>query len=195
MKSIITIAIVLFLAGCADLPKDNVVPSSVKIAPDLVLAMPQVADLGRPVEVSQLVTVHYGQQSFAFEVHIQATPEHFLFVGLDLMGRKMITIDWTKDKINYEKASWVPSELRPENILADIVLLYWPAAIVRQGLATSGGKLLAGKNSRTVMLRDKKIWRADYRPTVKNDLWSGKLHYRNLARGYEFDVQSAETIP
>ncbi len=190
----------MILCACAgqpnnETPPDDAVSNLVQIAPDLTLTMPDPADLGRSVEVTQLVTAHYDRQNFTFEGHINATPERFLLVGLDLMGRKIITIDWTKDKITYEKASWVPPQLRPENILADMVLLYWPAASVRHALAASFGKLVTDSNSRTIMINNKKVWHADYQPAFKGDPWSGRLHYRNLAWNYEFDVQSVETNP
>jgi hypothetical protein len=197
-RNIISVALVFILCSC-DTPSiegaQQNKPGTVQIAPDLSLSMPTPADLGRSVEVTQLVTAHYGDNTFAFEAHISATPEHFLLVGLDLMGRKLMTIDWTKDKIFYETASWVPSQLHPENVLADIVLLYWPDAVVRKSLAMSGGKLVIRSGVRTVLSRGKKVWQATYQSISKNDPWSGQLNYSNLSWGYNFTVQSTEQTP
>jgi hypothetical protein len=194
IRHIVSIAFVLILCACAG-PTAETASDKVVIAPDLTLTLPDPDTLGRSMEATQLVTAHYDHQDFAFEAHISATPELFLLVGLDLVGRKIFTVQWTKDGVVYEKAPWVPSQLRPENILGDIMLLYWPDAVVRQALAASSGKLTVSANSRTITHGGKKVWDATYHPTVKNDPWSGPLHYRNLVWGYEFDVQSTETNP
>jgi hypothetical protein len=36
---------------------------------------------------------------------------------------------------------------------------------------------------------------ADYQPTVPDDPWSGRQHYRNLAWGYELEIETAEPNP
>jgi len=198
LRNIISIALIFIVCGCST---PNVEESlqkqltSVLIAPNLTFTMPTPADLGRSVEVTQLVTAHYGDQTFAFEAHIGATPQHFLLVGLDLLGRKLMTIDWTKDQISYETAPWVPSQLQPENILADIVLLYWPEAIVQKSLVKSGGKLITKSGVREILFDGKKVWQANYQTKIKGDTWSGQLNYRNLEWGYNFNVQSMEETP
>ena len=196
MRKTTSLALTLMLCACTTMPVDEAPHFDVvQIAPDVSLTMPSPSDLDRTVEATQLVTAHYGNQTFAFEAHINATPERFLLVGLDLMGRKLMTIDWTKDKISYETASWVPAQLHPENILADIVLLYWPDRAVNNALAKSSGKLISNADHRTIMSGNKAIWQADYASKPKNDPWSGELHYRNLAWGYDFTVQSTEDAP
>ncbi len=200
MRNIKPLALVLLLCACTTIsvdedPQNVAASNAVQIAPGVSLSMPSPADLGRSVEATQLVTAHYGDQTFAFEAHINATPERFLLVGLDLMGRTLMTIDWTRHKISYETAPWVPAQLRPENILADIVLLYWPDSAVKNALAKSSGKLVTASGVRTIMSGDKQIWQANYASKPKDDPWSGQLHYRNLAWGYDFTVQSTEEAP
>ena len=194
------LAPILLLCACTTMSVDEATQNVatynvVQIAPNVSLFMPSPADLGHSVEATQLVTAHYGDQTFAFEAHINATPERFLLIGLDLMGRKLMTIDWTKDKISYATAPWVPAQLRPENILADIVLLYWPDSVVKTALAKSSGKLVTASGVRTIMSGNKQIWQATYESKPKDDPWSGQLHYHNLAWGYDFTVQSTVEAP
>ena len=196
LRNLLGIALVMFLSACASVPADMPQQplSSVQIAPNLSLTMPSPADLGRSVEASQLVTAHYGDQSFAFEARISATPQLFRLVGFDLMGRKLITVNWTPDHISFEKAPWVPDQLRAENILADIVLLYWPDAAVRKSLTASNGKLATHGTTRTISLNGTPVWQATY-PAKNQNKWVGDITYRNLVWGYNFDVQSAEVTP
>ena len=180
----------LALAGCATRTA-KMTDESVLIGPELTLVMPHPGELNRTFEAVQLVSARYGERTFVFESHLSASPGHFLMVGLDSVGRKAMTITWTDTGISYEAAPWVPEQLRPQNVLADIVILYWPETSVHRSLI--GGTLTTGLNTRSVMIGDKEIIHIDYQPTHPGDLWSGRLNYKNLAWGYELDVQSLES--
>ncbi|WP_151176848.1 DUF3261 domain-containing protein [Hypericibacter terrae] len=187
-------ALALLLASCAT-HSTGPVADKVQVAPTLTLVMPHPGDLGRSFEVSQLVTAHYGDQAYVFEGHLSAKPDRFLMIGLDTTGRRALTITWTDSGIVYEAAPWVPARLRPENILADMVLLYFPDRVVGKALAASGGTVTTSPSQRVIKADGKEAITADYQPTVSGDPWSGRQHYRNLAWGYELDIQTAEPSP
>ncbi len=186
--------LMLALAACSSGPAE-MTAAPIRIAPDLAVTLPWPDELGRNVEATQLLTASYGAQSFVFEVRLSANSERFLMVGLDPMGRELLRVTWTRKSLDYEVAPWVPGGLRPENMLADIVLLYWPEESVRRALAPSGGVLVSGPHSRLVTIGGKEVMRADYQPAAGDDPWSGRLHYRNFAWGYELDIQSSEAPP
>lgn len=188
------LVLALLLASCAT-HSAGPVADKVQVAPTLTLIMPQPGDLGRSFEVSQLVTAHYGDQTYVFEGHLSARPDRFLMIGLDTTGRRALTITWTDFGITYEAAPWVPAKLRPENILADMVLLYFPDAVIGKALAASGGTVTTSVSRRVIGVDGKATITADYQPTVPGDPWSGHQHYRNLAWGYELDIQTAEPGP
>lgn len=180
----------LMLTACAA-PPAAPAAGQVRLAPELVMALPPPAELGRSLEATQLVTAHYGDRTFVFEGHLSATPERFLMVCLDAMGRKALTITWSASGIAAEAAPWVPAELRPDNMLADMVLLYWPEASVRRLLAASAGTLVTGPRRRSVWVDGKEIVQVDY---ATADPWTGSLSYRNLAWGYGLEIQSVEVF-
>ena len=190
----IVICLALALTACAHQGSE---PSGriVHISPDLTLTLPRPSDLSQSVEASQMVTARYGDQSFAFEGHISATPERFLMVGLDSLGRRTITITWTDAAITYEAAPWLPAQLRPENVLADMVLLYWPELSVRSALAPSGGAVTVSPGRRRISRNDQTIVMIEYEPAEDGSSWSGRLRYRNLAFNYELDVMSIRAHP
>jgi hypothetical protein len=195
MNRLLLILSILGLSACASesgLPQQEVLGRTVLIAPGTLLTLPQEPLFGRTLEVTQMVAAHYGEHTFPFEAHISLAPNHFLMVGLDMMGRKAMSIEWNAGQITYDHASWVPAQIRPENILADLVLLYAPAPVTRASLPP-GCKLSDGRRVRTVICSKKRVWRAVYQPKIHNDPWSGSLSYRNLAYGYNFEVQSAES--
>lgn len=184
--------IVLGVTACASRHDVDSPAGSVRMAPDLVVSLPQPSALGRSLEVSQLVTAHYGARTFVFEGHISANPERFLLVGLDPLGQRVLTVTWTEHKLTAKLAPGLPEQIHPENMLADIVVLYWPEASVRQALVGSNGTLVVGPHFRSIAVAGKEVIRVDYKG---RDPWDGAVVYRNLAWGYELDVQSVELNP
>jgi hypothetical protein len=188
------LGLALMLGACAT-HSAGPTANSVQVAPTLTLVMPRPRDLGRSFEVAQLVTARYGEQAYVFEGHLSATPERFLMIGLDTTGRRALTITWTDSGIIYEAAPWVPAQLHPENILADMVLLYFPDAVIARALSASGGAVTTTPSRRSITADGKEVVVAEYQPAVPGDPWSGRQHYRNLAWGYELDIQTAEPAP
>jgi Protein of unknown function (DUF3261) len=185
--------VIAMTAGCAS---DRSHPETLPmISPDHIVALPEPADLGRSVEAAQQITVRRGGETQVFEGHISVTPERFLLVGVDGMGRRIITLTWDKSgKVSGETASWLPNPIPPGPMLADLIVLYWPDAVVRRALAGAGATLVSPSGSRTVIADGAEILHVDYQG-APGPSWSGNLHYRNDAWGYDIEVQSVELAP
>lgn len=163
--------------------------NEVHLSPALTFSIPLYEYNGVPMEVSQLVTASYDEKKFVFEAHLSITPERLRMVGLDPFGRKALTIEWSKQGVTYDAAPWVPLQLHPENILADIVLLYWPEKSVREAIIAAHGTFVAKAHSRSIAVNGKEVIHAEYR-APPDDLWSGSAKYQNRAWGYALDIES-----
>ena len=163
-------------------------------APGRDLALPRPADLGRTVEAVQMLSARYDGQTFAFEGRLSISPERFMLVGVDGMGRRAMTVTWDGRSLTIESAPWLPASVRPGSMLADIVVLYWPEAAVHKALAASGCKLLATEKSRKVRCGNDTVLVAKY-DWPSGAKWDGTLQYANLAWGYEIEAQSKELTP
>lgn len=188
-KSVLGLAVLL--GACATGPGTGPDARAPMIGPTQRLALPRPADLGRSVEAAQLITARRGGDTFVFEGHVSVTPERFTLVGLDTLGRRAMTVTWTDAGVEVETAPWLPDGVRPGAMLADLVVLYWPDAVVRKALAPAGAELAADATSRTVRADGQDLLRARYGWTVGGP-WTGTLTYANLAWGYEIEVQSQE---
>ncbi|MBI2255691.1 MAG: DUF3261 domain-containing protein [Proteobacteria bacterium] len=178
----------LLLAACAGVSTDQP-DNKPMFAPGRVLALPLPGDLGHSVEWLQQVTVHHGADVFAYEARISVTPDRFQLVGLDGLGRRAMTITWDKSgAVTATRADWLPPQVKPGPMLADIVLLYWPRDIVRHALKPSGGTLLEVGRTRVVSVGSDEVLLID-------NLGDGRMTYRNSAWGYTIDVQTVEVAP
>jgi hypothetical protein len=181
----------LLLSGCAAPAEVRGRDHATLFAPNRSLALPQPADLGRSVQAMQLITVQRDGDTYVFEGQISITPERFLLVGTDPMGRRAMTVTWTEAGVTTESAPWMPSALRPDSMLADIVMLYWPEDVVRRAIAPAGAELVVNAKSRTVRINGRDVLHVDYDQSGTGP-WTGSLHYANHGWGYEITVRSVE---
>lgn len=191
----LSLYLLLLLAGCASVPPPVSPEEAARpmIAPKQMLTLPRPADLGRSVQAVQLITFRRDGQTLVFEGHLSITPERLLLVGVDSLGRRAMTLTWTETGLTAEAAPWLPSAVRPGSMLADIVLLYWPAAAVRTSLPP-GGDLVDGGGRRQILLDGKPVLSIDYGFDT-GQRWTGRLRYANFAWGYDIEVQSEEAGP
>ena len=154
------------LAACATPPAPP--PGTVMVAPGIQFALPAPAALGREVEAVQLVSARHGTDSFTFEGHLSVTRERVLLAGTDGFGQRLMQITWDGNTITAQKAPFLPDGLRPENVLADVMMIYWPETQVPGDLV--------------VIERD-------------DDPWRGHARLTNRAWDYEIDVQSSVVAP
>ncbi len=122
-------------------------------APGQALELPAPGDLGRNVEWLQHIVVHHGADTFAFDGRISVTPQRFQLVGIDGLGRRALSINWDKSgKVEATRADWLPPQVKPGPMLADIILLYWPRDVVRRALRPSGASLQEVGRTRVVSI-------------------------------------------
>lgn len=184
IRAALILLIGLGLAACGLAPPPPE-PGQVGIAPGIALSLPSPAALGRSVDAVQIVTARHWGDTFVFEGRLSVGPERLLLVGTDSLGRRAMTVSWSEGKITVERAAWLPESLRPENILADIVLLYWPEAAVRPAL--TGADLTEQAGERRVGAAILVTW--------QGDPWNGTAHLHNSAWEYDLDVRSVLVGP
>jgi hypothetical protein len=174
------------LAGCTA-PEPPA--SSVQIAPGASFCLPGAKELGRSIEAAQMVRANYRGRDIGFEGQLSVTPERLLLACIDLLGRPGMTVRWEKPRVSAQVADWFPASLRPENMLADIMLIYWPLASLRHGLAGSGIAVTDDANRRVVLNRQQPVIKIDYR---SRDPWNGTAVYTSVLWGYTLEVLSVE---
>jgi hypothetical protein len=177
----------LLLAGCASAGSQRI---SALLAPRLRYQPPLPRDLGRTVQARQLITARYREQIVAFEGYLGVTPAELTMVATDGFGRRAMTLNWSEAGLRAEAASFVPEFIRPENILADITVAYWPADAVRAGLAGTGATLTDDARQRVIAFEGQDIIAIEYERAAGAGL-PPFARYRNLAFGYDLELRSA----
>lgn len=185
-------ALLLCLAGCTTV-SPPLPEGAVAMAPGLALQLPAPDSLGRSVEVVQNVVARYGSQTLAFEGRISATPDGFVMVCSDALGRRAVSVNWTKTGVVYDVADWVPASLRPQNMLADLIVMYWPQDVV--SAAMPGATVTTSATGRTVVQDGKVLMQVTYAPAHSGDIWSGQTRYHNNLWNYSLTIDQAALEP
>jgi hypothetical protein len=186
------LAAAVALTGCASAPPPAPA-ASVAIAPEVHLVLPAPGELGRSIDAVQQVTARRASQVYVFEVRLQAAPQHVRLAGTDAAGRRAMTIDWRPDKLAVERAAWLPDVIRPEHVLTDLVLAFWPEAPLRKVLSDSGATLTIDPMHRTIRREGRDLVLVQYDNPA--DPWSGLTRLRNLAWNYELEIRSQRVTP
>ncbi|MFA6022396.1 MAG: DUF3261 domain-containing protein, partial [Rhodospirillales bacterium] len=132
LRAFFPLMLVSLLAACSAAPQpvDRIV-----IAAGVTLRLPAAGQLGDAVEVAQMVTARHGGDSFSFEGRLSVQADHLILVTTDGLGRRAMTVHWSEGRLNVDKASWLPGSVPPPaNMLADIVLMYWPTEVLAAAL-------------------------------------------------------------
>lgn len=187
MKPLCLLAGLLALLGCAAAPPAQ---DPVEVSPGILFTLPSPANLGRSVEVAQLVTAVYPGGSLVFEARVAVTPERLMLTGTDTLGLRLLTIVWDGRAVRVaERAPWLPPHVRTENILADVLMMAAPISLVQRNLL--GATVVTDSGVSEICTTDGPMIRI----SRDNDGWSGHARIENLSRNYSLDIQSVEVVP
>lgn len=153
-----------------------------------VLDLPAVP--GHPGELAAVQSIHAvrGDQVFNLQALVEVSQEHLVLALTQPLGPRLATIDWSADGVAITRGSGPPpaAALRPEDVLADLVLAFWPEGAVRSGLH-AGLSLVAEPDRRLVMKDDAllvEVRRDDADP------WNGTVQLDNHTLGYRLTIVS-----
>jgi hypothetical protein len=175
------------LAGCASGRDTSRVAL---LAPDLPFRTPGPRELGASVRVTQLITARYQGETYAFETQLSVSPERLTLVCIDPFGRRALTVVSTGADLAVDAAPWLPDGLRPENILADMAVVYWPAEAVRSALYGTSATMSGDARHRAITVHGREVVRVEY-DDAQDKAWSSSARYKNNAFGYELILRSA----
>jgi len=122
------LAFVFALCGCASTPHSPAAPAST-----WPLATP--ASLGNSLEVTQILRGAFGAREITLQCAVNATSTQLHVVGLTSLGLRVFTIKYDGEHLEAEHASQVPEFFKPEQLVNDLQLVFWPLSALQQTFA------------------------------------------------------------
>lgn len=135
----------LMLASCAS--------QSVReahLGKDMIYSLPQNPWTGKSLTSFQQVTLEYDTVVFHFQAIIDLHPGLVKIALIDMTGRRAADINWSENNIDIIKADWLPDAVNAEEIVARLVLAFWPIEMAKIGLPKTAILLDEGYSRRVI---------------------------------------------
>ena len=190
MTAWITLVVVLASGSCSLVSPEVAAPSP---RPERgVLTLPDRP--GYPGEVAAVQSIHAlrGGETADVQALVEVSAEQLILILTLPIGSRLATIDWSAQGVAVGRTLSVPggTAVQPEDVLTDLVLAFWPEAVVRNSLH-EGLSLVVEPDRRLVMKDDAllvEVRRDDADP------WNGRVLLDNRMIGYQLTIVS-QVVP
>jgi hypothetical protein len=185
--------LVVLLAGCTHAPTSRT-PSSSAIpvpAPASPLVPPQFfASPGAlsPRSASQVIHAAYGSRVATLRTAIQIDAAGLKVVGVTATGMRLFSATFDGKRVSAERSPFVPKEVSPERVLADMQLALWPLAALQSGYADSGQTVSEPLPGVRRVVRGERLLAEVHYAT--DDPWTGRLWFVNFEFGYSLTIDT-----
>jgi len=185
--------VVMLFAGCTHAPTSRA-PSSPAIpvpapespaVPPPFFASPEALSAR---SASQVIHAAYGSRVATLRTAIQIDAAGLKVVGVTATGMRLFSASFDGKRVSAERSPFVPKEVSPERVLADMQLALWPLASLQSGYADSGQTVsepLPGV--RRVVRGERLIAEVHY---ATDDPWTGRLWFVNFEFGYSLTIDT-----
>lgn len=120
------VGLLLAAAACAPAPPPAPPGPQAFLNRQVAVSLPNPAALGHAWHASQLLNADYGGQKGQIPVELEVQGGWLTLVGLAAVGPPLFTIRFDGREILTEHKTLGVRLLPPEQILADVMLVYWP---------------------------------------------------------------------
>lgn len=166
----------LLLAGCA---------THVEQAATVPLASPAALSAR---SASQVIHAVYGARAMTLSTAIQLDPGSLKVIGLTATGQRLFTASWNGATVSAQKSAFVPDNVDPERVLADVQLALWPLPAVQAAFGKAGLDVtepFAGV--RRLRRGDALVAEVHY---ADPDPWNGRLWFVNFQYDYSLTIDT-----
>jgi hypothetical protein len=151
---------------------------------DLRLPLFDTAMLGKAIELDQRIKGNYGGKLYFFDAYIRADADSLDMVGLDAMGTQIFDLAYSKTGgIRFKNALGIPTA-RPEYVVADFQLTYYPFDAVKAALVPYGLDFVRREEGGRAL---RSLFR-DGREIIRIETLPRGYKYENLLRGYSYEI-------
>jgi len=196
-RRLIALLGILLLSGCAlfDAPRSTPLPGGAQwqlLSPD---------QLGRSISVTQRVTGNFNGQSVALLFYLEVTPDRLALVGTTPDGSELFSLEKTASALNVHATPLLPKQLRPEMVLADLQMAFWPAAAIEKNLRDTDLQLRE-QNEAVGMRRTitQQSTQQNGEPVItidydSADRWRGSVRFEQHVWHYSYVVETLQSSP
>lgn len=186
-------AFALLAAACTHAPPAAKPAPAPATVPPALAAPPPLAPPGAagPRAAAQVIRAAYGARTVTLRTSIQTTDAGLEVVGVTATGQRLFTARYDGKDITADKSPFVPENLDPARVLADMQLALWPLAAVQTAFGERGFTVREPFSGVRRLLRDDQLL-AEVHYTGA-DPWNGRLWFVSFEFGYSLTIDTNTT--
>lgn len=184
VRLIAAAALLLALGACRTAPPPGARTSGVEAAHPS-LAPPDAVGTR---SASQVIHAAYGARSVVLRTAIESAPGKLDVVGVTATGQRVFSAHYDGTTIDAQRSAFVPDQLDPERVLADMQLALWPLPAVQAAFRTRGLTVtepFAGV--RRLSRGDALLAEVHY---ASADPWAGRLWFVSFEFDYSLTIDT-----
>ena len=131
----------------------------------------------------------YGENGATFQCVVRVTEAQVDVIALLPLGPRAFSLSWDGTQLKSESAMKNEQAPKPEQMLADLELAFWPlAALQNAALNTDWSISEPQAGTRRIVHRGRLY--AEVRHDRGGDAWDGRTWLVNFPQGYSLDIES-----
>lgn len=145
--------------------------------------------LNQPLIATQFVAFHYGDTRLSSINQVEWYSDKITIALLSHMGGALVTMIYDGNGLEIVDGMVLPMQFHAGYLLRDYQLTFLPPAAVRDGFKESSLRLEVNSRQRQIFKNDSLLISIDY---SSQDVWQGKVIFRNIQRGYTLELDTIE---
>ena len=135
-----------------------------------------------------MIHAAYGSRVAILRTAIQIDSAGLKVVGVTATGMRLFSASFDGERVSAERSPFVPKEVSPERVLADMQLALWPLASLQTAYAESGQTISEPfPGVRRVVNGDRLVAEVHY---ASDDPWAGRLWFVSFEIGYSLAIDT-----
>lgn len=190
MQKLLLIIILAFcLNSCASTHFMKSPPSQIPISRSVNLDTDNVWPLTIQGTFLQQITCTAMGKKQSFSVHLTLEDMMMEAIAFNDVAGRLYRLHWTPGNVNWEGSKYIPSVIKPENILLDFLLVHLPAD--QLGKVLKGAHVHENDNNygKTRIIQGSNFRRTIYYSNPMGAMW-GHVVIENPIVGYKLEIQT-----
>jgi hypothetical protein len=155
----------------------------------LTVTQPLVAPgIMQPRSARQRLRAMVGDREIVLDCVVEVTRDRMTVVGLLPAGNRVFSVRYDGTRVEQERTPQVPPQLRPEQLLADVQLAFWPEMALQDAFRDGHWTLTQPDRRTRRLLRDGRLIAEVHYGDA--DPWRGRVWLVNFERDYALIVDS-----
>ncbi len=169
---------ILLLAACAHAPREEAGPAPRALAPVSAVS---------PRSASQVIHAAYGERAATLRTALEVSATGMKLVGVTATGQRLFTASYDCQAVSAERGAFVPADIQPERVLADMQLALWPLPALQEALAPAYDVAEPFRGVRRLKRDGRLVAEVHY---TGDDPWAGRLWLVSFEHGYSLTVDT-----